>query len=100
MAKWETFIEFRDSLVLAIALAGLGFGVGAVRVRGSWLGTSVLGSALGSLHSRFHCEVWTVDFSVAALGLVFLALFWPGLDGHWVWVGLGFTRDGGIAGLR
>ena len=38
---------------------------------------------------------------MAALGLVFLALFWPDLDGLdlWVWAGLGFARDGGIMGV-
>ena len=37
----------------------------------------------------------------AALGLVCLALFLPGLDGLdvWVWVGLGFAQDGEIAGV-
>ena len=64
---------------------------------GSCLGASVSGSALGNLHSRIHRGVWTVGFPVAALGLVFLALFWPDLDGLslWVWVGLGFALDGG-----
>ena len=42
-----------------------------------------------------------MDFPAAALGLVFFALFWPGLDGLdlWVWAGLGFARYGGLAGV-
>ena len=44
------------------------------------------GLGIGSLHSRFDRGDWTVDFSVGALGLVFLALFWPGLDGLYLWV--------------
>ena len=98
MAEWETLVEFLDSLVLARASAGAGVGVVAVRVRGTRLGASVSCSALGSLHSRFHCRVWTVDFLVAPLGLVFLALFWPSSDGFdlWIWIGLGLTCEGGI----
>ena len=42
---------------------------------GSWLDALVSRSALGDLHSRFRGGVWTVDFSVAVLRLVFLALF-------------------------
>ena len=45
-----TFVEFRDSLVMAGALAGLDFGVRAVRVGDgrSWVGTSVSGSVSGN----------------------------------------------------
>ena len=44
-AEEETLVEFLDSLVLAGALAGTGFGARAVWVRGTRLGVSVSGSA-------------------------------------------------------
>ena len=91
VAEQKTFVEFQDFLVLARALAGLSCGVG-----GSWLGVPVLGSALGNLHSRFHRGIWTVNFLVAAPGLVFLLCFGPvwmvSISGSGlVWVGLGWS---------
>ena len=58
---------------------------------------------MGNLHSTFHRWVWTVDFPVAALGLVFLDLFWPDLDDLdlWVWVDMAWASlvMGGLWGL-
>ena len=71
-----TFPEFRNSLVLAGALAGLGFGLGEVRVgeRVGWV-HQFLARHQGICIPGIVNRVWTVDFLVAALGLVLLALF-------------------------
>ena len=87
-------VEFRVSLVLAGGFGRLGcWGRGCPGRGESWVGASVSGLASGDLHSRFRRGVWTVDFSVTALGLVFLALIWFGLGDLdlWVWVGLGWS---------
>ena len=40
-----------------------------------WVGASASGSASTDQHSRFHREVWTADFPVAAFRVVFFTLF-------------------------
>ena len=72
MAERETFVEFRSSLVLAGALAGLGFGMGPSGSEGvDWV------HEFRAWHWEvwFHRGIWTVDFPVAELGLMFLCLF-------------------------
>ena len=95
MAEREAFVEFRGSLVLAGALAGLGFGVEALRAREvSW-------------EHQFRARCWEVCISGFIVGLdcgfsgggasagVPRPVL-PSLDGLDLSVGLGFARDGGL----